>query len=66
MGLEFFDKAREVMGKLEETQAENIHAAALLISESIQKGCSHSQPHLHVPHDDSGNRPDNNRLICQD
>ena len=38
MGLEFFDKAREVMGKLEETQAENIHAAALLISESIQKG----------------------------
>ncbi len=38
MGLEFFDKAKEVMGKLEETQAENIHAAALLISESIQKG----------------------------
>ena len=38
MGLEFFDKAKEVMVKLEETQAENIHAAALLISESIQKG----------------------------
>lgn len=26
------------MEKLENTQAENIHAAALLISESIQKG----------------------------
>ena len=38
MGLEFFDKAKEVMEKLENTQAENIHAAALLISESIQKG----------------------------
>ena len=38
MGLEFFDKAKEVMVKLEETQAENIHAAALLISKSIQKG----------------------------
>jgi uncharacterized phosphosugar-binding protein len=38
MGMEFFDKAKEVMGKLEETQQENIHKAALLISESIRNG----------------------------
>ena len=38
MGLEFFDKAREVMQKLESTQKENIHKAALLISESIRNG----------------------------
>lgn len=38
MGLEFFDKAREVMEKLEATQHENIHKAALLISESIRNG----------------------------
>lgn len=38
MGLEFFDKAKEVMEKLEQTQADNIHAAAQLISESIRNG----------------------------
>ena len=34
MAFEFFDKAKEVMKKLENTQQENIHKAALLISES--------------------------------
>lgn len=38
MGLEFFDKAREIMEKLENTQRDNIHRAALLISESIRSG----------------------------
>lgn len=38
MGLEFFDKAREIMEKLENTQQENIHKAAMLISESIRNG----------------------------
>lgn len=38
MGLEFFDKAREIMEKLENTQQENIHKAAVLISESIRNG----------------------------
>lgn len=38
MAFEFFDKAREIMGKLENTQQENIHKAALLISESIRSG----------------------------
>lgn len=38
MKLEFFEKAREVMEKLEGSQAENIHAAALLISEAIRNG----------------------------
>lgn len=38
MGLEFFEKAREVMGKLEKTQTQNIHAAAELVSDSIRKG----------------------------
>ena len=38
MAFEFFDKAKEIMGKLESTQAENIHNAALLISESIRNG----------------------------
>ena len=38
MAFEFFDKAKEIMGKLENTQEENIHNAALLISESIRKG----------------------------
>ena len=38
MALEFFDKAREVMEKLEQTQGENIHRAALLISEAIRGG----------------------------
>lgn len=38
MGLEFFDKAKEVMEKLETSQAENIHAAALLISDAIRNG----------------------------
>ena len=38
MELEFFDKAREIMEKLENTQRDNIHRAALLISESIRSG----------------------------
>ncbi|WP_122642009.1 SIS domain-containing protein [Luxibacter massiliensis] len=38
MGLEFFDKAKEIMEKLEETQGEHIHEAAGLISESIRNG----------------------------
>ena len=38
MAFEFFDKAKEVMKKLENTQQENIHKAALLISESIRSG----------------------------
>ena len=38
MALEFFDKAREVMEKLEQTQGENIRRAALLISEAIRGG----------------------------
>ena len=43
MGLEFFDKAKEIMEKLEETQGEHIHEAAGLISESIRNGvfCRH-------------------------
>lgn len=38
MGLEFFDKAKEIMEKLENTQQNNIHKAAVLISESIRNG----------------------------
>lgn len=38
MAFEFFDKAEEVMQKLKATQQENIHKAALLISESIRGG----------------------------
>lgn len=38
MGLEFFDKAKEVMEKLENTQQENIRKAAELISGAIRKG----------------------------
>lgn len=38
MALEFFDKAKEIMEKLENTQQENITAAAKLISESIRNG----------------------------
>lgn len=38
MSLEFFDKAKEIMEKLENTQQENITAAAKLISESIRNG----------------------------
>lgn len=38
MALDFFDKAREVMEKLEQTQGENIRRAALLISEAIRGG----------------------------
>lgn len=38
MGLEFFEKAREVMEGLEASQQENIHQAALLISSAIRNG----------------------------
>lgn len=38
MAFEFFDKAKEIMEKLENTQQENIHAAAMLISEAIRSG----------------------------
>lgn len=38
MGLEFFDKSREVMEKLEHAEREHIHEAALLISEAIRSG----------------------------
>ncbi|MFB6469211.1 SIS domain-containing protein [Cytobacillus sp. Hz8] len=38
MGLEFFDKARELTDKLERTQAENIHKAAQIVAEGIMNG----------------------------
>lgn len=38
MGLEFFEKAKEVMEGLETSQQKNIHQAALLISSSIRNG----------------------------
>ena len=38
MAFEYFEKAREIMQKLEDTQQENIHAAAMLISEAIRSG----------------------------
>ncbi len=38
MSFEFFDKAREVMTKLEESEGQSIHEAAMLISEAIRKG----------------------------
>lgn len=38
MGLEFFEKAREVMKVLETSQQENIYQAALLVSTSIRSG----------------------------
>ena len=34
MELEFFDKAREIMEKLENTQRDNIHRADLSLSEA--------------------------------
>ncbi len=38
MGLAFFDKARELTDKLEETQAENIHKAAGILADGIMNG----------------------------
>lgn len=38
MELKFFEKAKEIIEVLEETQCQNIHSAAELISESIRKG----------------------------
>ncbi|WP_462410440.1 SIS domain-containing protein [Neobacillus sp. Marseille-QA0830] len=38
MGLEFFDKARQLTEELERTQAENIHKAAEIVAEGIMNG----------------------------
>jgi uncharacterized phosphosugar-binding protein len=38
MGLEFFDKARELADELEQTQAENIKKAAEIVAEGIMNG----------------------------
>lgn len=38
MSLEYFEKAKEIMEKLEDTQKKNIKSAAMLISEAIRNG----------------------------